>query len=69
MNRKRNSDSTNFKRKKVKTTIKLIKEPIAKFESGKRVSDLAVEYGMAKSTISSKLNNKVAIKKLMWQTE
>ena len=62
MNQKRNSDSIKFKRKKVRTTIEL-KKLIAKLESRKRVSDLAVEYGMAKSTISSKLKNKVAIKK------
>ena len=63
MNRKRNSDSTKFKRKAVRTTIELKKELIAKFESGKRVSDLATEYGMAKSIISSILKNKVVIKK------
>ena len=63
MNRKRNSDSTKFKRKAVRTTIELKKELIAKFESGKRISDLATECGIAKSTISCILKNKIAIKK------
>ena len=50
------------KRKVVRTTIELKKEIIAKFENGIRVSDLATQYGMAKSTISTFLKNKEAIK-------
>ena len=49
--------------KAVRTTIEWKKELIAKFESGKRVSDLATEYGMAKSIISSVLKNKFVLKK------
>ena len=37
----------------MKATIELKKEIIAKFENGVRVSDLATQYGMAKSTIST----------------
>nr|XP_061806456.1 tigger transposable element-derived protein 1-like [Nerophis lumbriciformis] len=43
-------------------TIELKKELIAKFESGTRVSDLATQYNMAKSTISTILKKKEAIK-------
>ncbi|XP_061639983.1 uncharacterized protein LOC133483185 [Phyllopteryx taeniolatus] len=50
------------KRKNVMTTIALKKELIAKWESGTRVSDLAVQYNMAKSTISTILKRKEAIK-------
>ena len=38
------------------------KEIIAKLENGVRVSDLAAQYNMAKSTSSSFLKNKEAIK-------
>ena len=50
------------KRKVVRTIIELIKETIAKFENDIRLSDLAAQYNMAKSTISSFLKNKDAIK-------
>ena len=50
------------KRKTVRTTIELKKEIIAKYEKGTRVSDLSVEYGMPKSTISTFLKNKDLIK-------
>ncbi|XP_051932493.1 uncharacterized protein LOC127607840 [Hippocampus zosterae] len=50
------------KRKNVMTTIALKKELIAKWECGTRVSDLAVQYNMAKSTISTILKRKEAIK-------
>ncbi|XP_076049471.1 putative CENPB DNA-binding domain-containing protein 1 [Oratosquilla oratoria] len=43
-------------------TIELKKELIAKFESGTCISDLATQYGMAKSTILSILNNEDIIK-------
>ena len=47
----------------MRTTIELKKKLITKFESPKSVSDVATEYGMAKSTTSSILKNKVEIKK------
>ncbi|XP_061900809.1 tigger transposable element-derived protein 1-like [Entelurus aequoreus] len=50
------------KRTNVTRTIELKKELIAKFESGARVSDLAAQYKMAKSTISTILKRKEAIK-------
>nr|XP_057910418.1 uncharacterized protein LOC131105920 isoform X3 [Doryrhamphus excisus] len=50
------------KRKNVMTTIALKKELIAKWECGTRVSDLAIQYNMAKSTISTILKRKEAIK-------
>ncbi|XP_017772781.1 PREDICTED: uncharacterized protein LOC108559909 isoform X4 [Nicrophorus vespilloides] len=50
------------KRKIVFSTIEMKKELIAKWESGVRLSDLALQYGMAKSTISTILKNKEAIK-------
>ena len=56
---------TNFekpKRKIVMTTVELKKELITKWEKSTRVSDLAVQYGMAKSTISTILKNREAIK-------
>ncbi|XP_076069180.1 putative CENPB DNA-binding domain-containing protein 1 [Oratosquilla oratoria] len=62
MGRKKIGDSTKPKRKAVRRTIELKKELIAKFESGTRISDLATQYGMAKSTISSILKNKDIIK-------
>ena len=45
----------------MRTTIELKMEIIAKFENGARVSDLAAQYNMAKSTISTFLKNKEAI--------
>lgn len=45
--------ATSEKRKVVRTTIAFKKEIIAKYEGGARVSDLAREYSMAKSTIST----------------
>ncbi|XP_061689705.1 uncharacterized protein LOC133508031 [Syngnathoides biaculeatus] len=50
------------RRKIVMTTIALKKELIAKWERGARVSDLAVQYNMAKSTVSTILKRKEAIK-------
>jgi hypothetical protein len=49
-------------RKSIMTTIELKKELITKWEKGTRVSDLAIQYGMAKSTISTILKNREAIK-------
>ena len=48
--------------KVVRTKIKMNKEVIAMFKNGVRVSDLAAQYNMAKSTISTFLKNKEAIK-------
>ncbi|XP_023575288.1 tigger transposable element-derived protein 1-like isoform X2 [Octodon degus] len=45
-----------------KITIALKKEIVQKYEHGIRVTDLALEYKMAKSTISTILKNKDAIK-------
>ena len=46
----------------MRTTIELKKEIIAKFENSVRVSDLAVQYNMLRSTISTFLENKEMIK-------
>jgi hypothetical protein len=50
------------KRTIIMTTVELKKELITKWEKGTRVADLAVQYGMAKSTISTLLKNREAIK-------
>ena len=50
------------KRKVVRKTVEFKKELIAKYESGVRVSELAKEFGMAKSTISTILKHKDALK-------
>ena len=50
------------KRKVVRKTIEFKKELITKYESGMRVSVLAKEFGMAKSTISTILKNKDQLK-------
>jgi phosphotransferase system IIB component len=42
---------SNVKRKMTRITIEVKKEIIAKDENGIRVSDLATQFGMAKSTI------------------
>ena len=63
MGPKKDSGKGKEKRKIVRTTIELKKEIIAKYENGVRVSDLALQYGMAKSTISTFLKNKDMIKK------
>ena len=54
--------SSNSTRKVVRTTIKLKKEIIVKFENGVVVSDLVAQYNMVISTISTFLKNKQAIK-------
>jgi len=51
-----------LKRKTIMTTAELKKELITKWEKGTRVSDLTVQYGMAKSTISTILKKREAIK-------
>ena len=50
------------KRKVVRKTIEFKKELLTKYESGMRVSVLAKEFGMAKSTISTILKNKDQLK-------
>ena len=62
MGPKKVSASAEDKRKVVRSTIELKKEIIAKYESGVRVSNLALQYNMPKSTISTFLKNKEAIK-------
>ena len=49
-------------KKNVRRTIQIKKEIITKHENGICVSDLAAEYGMAKSTISTIIKNKEVIK-------
>jgi len=50
------------KRKIIMTMVELKKELITKWEKGTCVSDLAVQYGMVKLTISTILKNREAIK-------
>ena len=55
---KSRGNSTGKKKNKVvRTTMKSKKEIIAKFENGVRVSDLAAQYNITKSTISTFLKN------------
>lgn len=56
--KKAKSDTGQGKRKVVRKTIEVKKEIIAEHENGVCVSDLAVQYAIAKSTISSILKNK-----------
>ncbi|XP_049590866.1 uncharacterized protein [Syngnathus scovelli] len=60
--KKKGTQDDKPKRKTVMTTIALKKELIAKWERGTRVSDLALQYKMAKSTVSTILKRKEAIK-------
>ena len=50
------------KRKVVRTTIELKKEIVTKIENGVRVYDLAAQYNMARSTISTFLKNEEVLK-------
>jgi Cu2+-containing amine oxidase len=59
---KKVTDVEKPKRKIIMTMVELKKECITKWEKGTRVSDLAVQYGMAESTISTILKNREAIK-------
>jgi Mor family transcriptional regulator len=47
-----------LKRKIIMTAVELKIELITKWEKGTNVSDLAVQYGIAKSTISTILKNR-----------
>lgn len=58
----KNAQSKNRKKVLKKITIELKKQIVEKHERGIRVTDLASEYKMAKSTISTILKNKDAIK-------
>ncbi|CAG5123633.1 unnamed protein product, partial [Candidula unifasciata] len=62
MSRKKCDDDKKQKRKAVRTTIELKKTIIAKFESGTRLSSLAKEFNMPRTTIASILKIKEAIK-------
>jgi len=52
-----------MKRKNTNIVIGVKKEIIAKHENGVRVSDLATQFGMAKSMICTVLKNRETIKK------
>ena len=58
---KKVTDVLKPKRKIIMTTVDLKKELITKWEKGTRISDLAVQYGMAKSKISTIMKNKKKI--------
>lgn len=62
MRPKRAGKSTKANRKIVIRTIEVKKENIRKPENGVRVSGLALEYGLAQSSICTILKNKEAIK-------
>jgi IS30 family transposase len=61
MGPKKDND-TKVKRKMTRITIEVKKEIIAIHEHGVRVSVLATQFGVAKSTISTILKNKETIK-------
>jgi len=54
---KKVTDVEKPKRKIIMTMVELKKKLITKWEKCTRVSDLAIQYGMAKSTISTILKN------------
>jgi len=63
MGPKKDNDSSKVKRKNTNIMIDVKKEIIAKHENGVRVSDLATQFGMAKSTICTILKKRETIKK------
>jgi len=63
MGPKKDNDSSKVKRKNTNIMIDVKKEIIAKHENCVRVSDLATQFGMAKSTICTILKNRESIKK------
>jgi len=63
MGPKKDNGSSKVKRKNTNVMIDVKKEIIAKHENGVRVSDLATQFGMAKSTICTILKNRQTIKK------
>ena len=60
--KKARSDIGQGKGKIVRRTVEVKKGIIIKHENGVRVSDLAAEYGMAKTTTSTIIKNKEVIK-------
>ncbi|GCC25081.1 hypothetical protein chiPu_0003486 [Chiloscyllium punctatum] len=56
------SGSNSGVKKPKRITVETKKEIIAKHENGARVSDLAMQHDMAKSTICTFLKNKEALK-------
>jgi transposase-like protein len=60
---KKDNDSSKVKRKNTNIMTDVKKQIIAKHENGVRASELATEFGMAKSTISTILKNRETIKK------
>ena len=60
--KKASSDISHAKRKIVRGTVEVKKVVIAKHENGVYVSDLAAEYGMTKSTISTIIKNNEVVK-------
>jgi len=63
MGPKKDNDSSKVKRKNTNIMIDVKKETIAKHENGVRVSDLATQFGIAKSTICTTLKIRETIKK------
>jgi len=63
MGPKKDNDSSKVKRKNTNIMIDVKKEIVAKHENGVRVSDLATQFGMAKSTICTVLKNRETVKK------
>ena len=63
MGPKKDNHSSKVKRKNTKIMIDVKKEIITKHENGVRASDLATQFGMAKSTICTILKNRETIKK------
>ena len=62
MGPKKDNDSSKVKRKNTNIIIDVKKEIIAKHENGVRVSDLATQFGTAKSTICTILKYRETIK-------
>ncbi|XP_037012857.2 zinc finger MYM-type protein 5 isoform X1 [Artibeus jamaicensis] len=60
--RKVKSDTTKPKRQLIRTTIEKKKEIVAKYESGIGVTDIALMFKMPRTTISTIVRNKEAIK-------
>ena len=63
MGPKKDNDSSKMESKNTNIMIDVKKEIIAKHENGVRVSVLATQFGMAKSTICTILKNRETIKK------
>jgi len=63
MGPKIDNDNSKVKKKKYQYHDRCKKEIIAKHENGVRVSDLATQFAMAKSTIYTSLKNRETIKK------